>query len=138
MFKLFLTAAALALPTLATADVTPFKTPSGNIECYIGTGEGPPDLTCTIHQFSGTPNVPRPASCNGPWGHTYILLARGRVRMECGGPGGKNTAPGVDVAPYGVSADWGGISCHSARTGLRCQNADGHGFHLSRRNLGVF
>lgn len=137
MFRIFL-AAGVFLAGPALADVSPFKTPSGNIECYIGTGDGPPDLSCTIFSFTGTPNVPRPLSCSGAWGHEYTLLARGPVRMSCGGPGSKNAAPGVEVAPYGVSADWGGISCTSERTGLTCKNADGHGFILSRRVLKVW
>jgi len=137
MFKPLL-AAGLMLASPAIADVTPFKTPSGNIECYIGTGPNSADLSCTIFQFSGTPNVPRPASCGSGWGHNYVILERGPVQMECRGPGRPNTAPGVDVAPCGVSATWGGISCLSETTGLRCQNADGHGFHLSRRVLQVW
>lgn len=128
--------ALLAAP--AAADVSPFKTPSGNIQCYVGTGAGPSDIDCTIFQFSGTPTVPRPASCGGAWGHRYMMGASGRVQMVCGAPGPKNTAPGVDVAPYGVKADWGNLSCLSQRTGLRCENADGHGFLLSRRVLQVW
>lgn len=137
MFR-YLFAAGFLAATPAMADVTPFKTPSGNIECSIGTGGGPPDLTCTIFEINGAPNVPRPSSCSGPWGHSYELLSRGQVKLGCGGPGRKNASPGVEVAPYGVSADWGGISCKSERTGLRCQNREGHGFHLSRSVLTVW
>ncbi|WP_235953161.1 DUF6636 domain-containing protein [Salipiger sp. PrR002] len=126
------------LPAPARADVTPFKTPSGNIECYIGDSGTATDLQCAIFEFSAAPALPRPASCGAPWGHSYILLEQGPVTMVCGGPGPKNTAPGVDIAPYGVSARWGGISCLSQKTGLQCQNADGHGFLLSRRVLKVW
>lgn len=122
----------------AQADVSPFRTPSGNIQCGIGVGEGPPDLRCEIIERSGPPAAPRPADCAGPWGHRFVLLARGPVRMECGGPGPRNTAPGVDVAGYGVSADWGGISCESSQQGLTCRNADGRGFVLSRARQSVF
>ena len=57
--------------------------------------------------------------------------------MECGAPGRRNTAPGVDVAAYGQKADWGGISCASSAAGLECQNADGHGFFLSRARQSI-
>ena len=124
--------------TPALADVSPFRTPSGNIECAVGTGEAPSDVTCAIHDFSGVPNVPRPSSCRAPWGHLYQMTETGRVEMLCGGPGPKNTAPGVDVAGYGQTATWGRLWCTSERTGLTCQNGDGHGFLLSRRVLKVW
>ncbi|MBN9888843.1 DUF6636 domain-containing protein [Salipiger abyssi] len=132
----FLVLAGLAAPV--AADVSPFRTPSDNVRCWIGTGEGPPDLSCEIVEINGAPNVARPASCSGPWGHKYELLSHGDVRLECGAPVKGASPPGVDVAPYGVSSDWGGISCLSERSGLRCQNVDGHGFLLSRRVLKVW
>ena len=128
----------LLLATPAAADVSPFKMPSGNIECYIAQGEAPPDLRCMIFDRSGPPAAPRPASCQGPWGHIFILLPGGRVQMECGSPGPANTAPGVGVAAYGQTADWGGIMCQSSTTGLECRNADGHGFFLSRARQSLF
>lgn len=128
---------ALLLAVPAAADVSPFRTPSGNIHCTIGQGEGPPDLACGIVERSGPPAAPRPAGCAGPWGHRFVLLARGPVRMECG-PAIANTAPGVDVAPYGVRADWGGIACSSSAQGLECRNADGRGFFLSRARQTVW
>lgn len=114
------------------ADVTPFKTPSGNIECTIGEDVYGVDLRCVIFNWSGPPAAPQPAGCAGPWGHIFVLLDRGPVRMECGGPGQPNTAPGVDVAGYGQRGTWGGISCLSSERGLECSNADGRGFFLSR------
>ena len=128
----------LAAPWPALADVSPSRTPSGNIDCTIGTGEGPPDLRCTIHERSGPPAAPQPASCQGPWGHHFTLLSRGPVVLDCGPPGPKATSPGVDVAEYGLDADWGGIACSSSASGLSCTNADGHGFFLSRARQSVY
>ena len=123
----------------ASADVTPFRTPSGNIECSIGQDFGvPPDLRCAIFERSGPPAAPRPPGCAGPWGHIFVLLERGPVRMECGDPGRPSAAPGIDVAPYGVSAAWGGIGCSSSERGLECRNADGHGFFLSRARQSAY
>lgn len=125
-------------PGAALADVSPFKTPSGNIECYVGTGEGPSDISCAIHDRSGPAAKPKPANCRAPWGHGFEMRATGPVLMTCGGPGAKNTAPGVSLAPYGERADFDGIVCTSERTGFECRNQDGHGFFLSRRKQLVF
>lgn len=125
----------------ARADVTPIKTPSGNIECSVGTGGEPgiqSDIRCVIFERSGPPAIPRPRDCAGPWGHDFSMRAKGRVHLECGGPGQRNTAPGVAIAPYGESGNFDGISCFSSRKGLRCHNSDGHGFFLSRRKQTVF
>lgn len=120
------------------ADVSPFKTPSDNIHCTIGVGDGPPDLSCTIHERNGPPAAARPNNCQGAWGHHFILLPQGQTQMRCGAPGAKNTAPGVDIAQYGEHADWGGISCSSSRRGLECQNMQGHGFFLSRSRQSLY
>lgn len=131
---LALSATAAFIPFVgpAEADVTPFKSPSGNIECTIGEDVDGVDLRCVIFNRSGPPAAPQPANCAGPWGHIFVLLDRGPVRMECGGPGQPNTAPGVDVAGYGQRGTWGGIRCLSSERGLECQNTDGRGFFLSR------
>lgn len=122
----------------AHADVFPFKTPSGNIECSVGIGRDSADIICEIHQRQDPPAAPRPAGCTGPWGHHFELLERGPVRMRCGAPGSKSTAPGVDIAEYGQTGQFGDITCLSQRTGFECRNADGHGFFLSRRRQSVF
>jgi hypothetical protein len=95
-------------PVNVSADVTPFKSPSGNIECTIGEDVDVVDLRCVIFNRSGPPAAPQPANCAGPWGHIFVLLDRGPVRMDCGGPGQPNTASGVDVAGYGQRGTWGG------------------------------
>ena len=128
----------LLAPASTLADVTPFKTPSGNIECVVGTGEAPSDIECVIFKRSGPPTTRRPASCKETWGRRFSMGARGVVKIGCGGPGPRNTAPGVSVAHYGVTGRFGGITCHSSKRGLECRNADGHGFFLSRRRQSVF
>jgi hypothetical protein len=117
----------------ATADVFPFSMPSRNVDCTVGQGDGPSDIVCVIFDRSGPPPRPVPAGCAGGWGHVYAMQERGPVEMRCGGPGGKNTAAYVEIAPYGQTGRFGGITCLSQETGLTCSNADGHGFRLSRR-----
>lgn len=126
------------LSTAALADVFPFSTPSRNIECTVGLGETSADIMCTIHERNGPPAMPQPAHCAGPWGHHFTLLERGFVQMTCGGPGSKNTASNVELAPYGETGRFGDITCLSERTGFQCRNADGHGFFLSRASQYVF
>lgn len=128
----------LLLPGAAMADVFPIKSPSGNIECSVGLERNHADIYCTIHNKSGTPPRARPAGCPGAWGHNFSMLQRGPVTMECGGPGAKNTAPGVWAIPYGTAERFGEITCTSERTGFECRNADGHGFFLSRRKQKAF
>jgi len=122
------------------ADVTPFQTPSGNIECYVGTGEAPSDIGCTIYNRAGPPALPRPDSCKGAWGHHFSMMERGKVEMKCGDPGEQDNDPDIYVekATYGQTGEFGGITCQSSRKGLECKNADGHGFFLSRKRQSVF
>jgi len=116
----------------ALADVSVFRMPSGNIECSVGEEVDWADLRCVIFDRSGSPAAPRPSGCDGPWGHVFVLLERGPVRMECGSPGRPTASPGTEVARYGQRGTWGRITCLSSERGLECSNADGRGFFLSR------
>ena len=123
-------------PGAAGADVFTFRTPSGNIACSVGVGEGPSDIRCEIVERGGREAAPRPAGCNGYWGHHFEMFGTGPVRLTCSPrpPSGD----GFEVAPYGVTADWGDIVCTSSRQGLTCRNRDGHGFFLSRAEQAVW
>jgi hypothetical protein len=128
---------ALVAATPALADVEMFRMPSGNVECSIGSGEAPSDIDCVIFERTGAPAAPRPAGCDGPWGHRFLMRERGPVRLECGAPGGPVLGSTHDFA-YGRTGEVSGISCLSSREGLECRNADGHGFFLSRARQSVF
>jgi hypothetical protein len=57
--------------TIATAfaDVDPFNTPSGNIQCSAGIGDGiPSDVYCTIFEHDGPPPTPGLAKCSDAFG----------------------------------------------------------------------
>ena len=128
-------AAALAASP-AIADVFMFQTPSGNIVCSVGLEQGWSDIQCTIHERYGPPAAPAPAGCPGPWGHNFEMAHRGPVTMSCGlsgSPGGVG-----DVAGYGQTGEFGGITCVSSQQGLDCRNLDGHGFFLSRQTQSAF
>ncbi|MFV0301600.1 MAG: DUF6636 domain-containing protein [Paracoccus sp. (in: a-proteobacteria)] len=135
MLRIVMICLLAALP--ASADVFGFETPSGNIDCSVGIGEGSSDIRCIIHQKDGAAPQPKPAGCTAGWGHVFSMQNRGPAVMECAGPG-RNTGA-FETADYGVtSADWDGIRCKSSRQGLECWNADGHGFFLSRREQRLY
>ncbi|MGR3322304.1 MAG: DUF6636 domain-containing protein [Pseudooceanicola sp.] len=120
----------------AWADVWTFETPSRNIQCSVGEGRDGSDLSCTIVNRQGPPAMPQPAGCGHPWGHVFFMLNRGPARVVCepiyDSPGAQ------DTAEYGVTGRFGGFTCLSSTSGLRCVNEDGHGFFLSRRSQSVF
>ena len=110
-----------------------FKTPSGNIGCYV-TAEL---ARCDIEQraFSATP---KPADCEGDWGS-------GAVSVEATRPGNFVCAsdtvrdPNAPVLGYGQRTRQASFVCDSAEVGVTCTNeATGHGFFLSRERYRFF
>jgi hypothetical protein len=120
-------------PTVAAgATVISFRTPSGNIGCVYASGLGSgSNLRCDIR--SGLkPKPPRPGGCvDLDWGDSYELDRTGRAHLTCHG----DTAilPSARVLRYGKNWSRGGFSCSSRVSGLRCRNASGHGFFLSKQ-----
>lgn len=112
-----------------------FQTPSGNIYCngHVTGGGG---ISCTIVSKNGTPPKPKPGGCAGYWGHDFNLDGNGSASMSCGSK--PQRVDYTDIATYGVSADFGNITCTSERTGLSCKNKHGHGFSLSRDSQKIF
>lgn len=120
--------------TGAMADGYGFRTPSGNIYCNGAVEAG--EIGCSIVERSGPPAAPDTEACPSVWGHHVDLDRNGPARMVCGPVPRKSSY--TDVAPYGVSASFGGINCRSETTGLQCTNTDGHGFFLSRREQRIW
>jgi hypothetical protein len=123
-------AVAAGLPTPAgTVDFLFFRTPSHNVACVRGTARGNVYLRCDI--LSGLrPRVARPRGCRLDWGFGYTMSAAGRAVVTCAGD--STNEPGARVIPYGTTWRLGPFRCTSRRVGLRCRNAGGHGFFLSR------
>ena len=122
-------------PTAAFADGYGFMTPSGNIYCN-GAIDGGGYISCTIVSRNGGPAAPKPGSCSGVWGHEFDLDSTGPAKIVCG-----RTPQRVDysdIADYGLTGEFGAITCTSERTGLTCRNQSGHGFFLSRAKQRVF
>ncbi|HEV2737287.1 MAG TPA: DUF6636 domain-containing protein [Candidatus Elarobacter sp.] len=115
-----------ALPAPVNAfEIVQFRTPSGNIGCVdVGTS-----LRCDIR--SGIPHAPpRPKNCDLDWGGGYDMGTTGRASVMCAG----DTAidPHSPAIPYGTTWHRGAFRCASKLEGLRCTNASGHGFFLSK------
>lgn len=112
-----------------------FVMPSHRIGCMDTDGGGTPTfLRCDVLDVDHP--AARPASCKLDYGHAFGLTARGRARRLCVG----DTAvdPRAKVLAYGRSRRLGPFRCTSRRTGLRCTNAAGHGFALSRAQQRLF
>jgi hypothetical protein len=122
----------------AVADVDPFNTPSGNVQCSAGLGEGEPaDVYCTIFERSGPPSIPRLAQCSAAPGYEFSMSEHGTVTVKCS-QFTRPASPGGNAVRYGDARRYGGIVCRSSTSGLDCRNADGHGFFLSRARQSVF
>jgi hypothetical protein len=123
----------------AAAGFVFFQTPSKNIGCAylpaISRG-GVPTLRCEIR--SGLKPLPRhPHPCGeGVFGQAVTMTRRGRAQAIC--ISDTIRTPSARVLGYGHSIRVGGFTCASRRTGLRCTNAAGHGWFLSRQHSLLF
>ncbi len=129
-FSAALAAAVLApergLPADEQATIAFFRTPSGNIGCAL---LEPTYLRCDIR--SGLKPMPPPdKSCQFDWGGGYKLNATGRASVSCISDTVMDAR--ARVVPYGTVWHGGRFTCSSQLAGLRCTNASGHGFFLSK------
>ncbi len=118
--------AALAGPAAAADDFHGFRSPTGNIGCFIDARLG---ARCDIAQHSwATP--PHPSWCHEDYGQGLSLDRSGRASFVCAGDTALNIGPRL---AYGRSITAGVFTCRSARSGMTCRNRrTGHGFSLSR------
>jgi len=111
-------------PALGASDFAMFATPSHGIGCVYSNNVLRCDVTGGV-----VPLPPRPKSCELDWGQGYWLKPTGRAAVVCAG----DTALGATtIVRYGTIWRHGAIACASSPDGLRCTNADHHGFFLSR------
>lgn len=119
-------ALASSLVFASSASSWAIKSPSGNITC----GEGDGAVVCLIHEQSFL----EPRSCDGLWTMSASVRRRGRAKLNTGCFGGVPVdTTGARTLRYGETATRRGVRCKSSKRGMRCTNADGHGFSLSRR-----
>ncbi|WP_200943117.1 DUF6636 domain-containing protein [Altererythrobacter sp. Root672] len=126
-----------AAPAQAQAIEESFGTPSGNIQCLYYQAEGEsPSLRCEIGEVSNA-LPPRPDDCELDWGNAFeISVQSSRGERICHGD--TIATPTPRVIAYGETWARGGFTCRSTRQGLRCQNARGAGFALSRARQELF
>jgi hypothetical protein len=110
-----------------------FETPSHNIGCFVSSH----DARCDIREHSWNP-PPEPKSCI-KIGLDYgqgLVVGRDGAEFVCAGD---TSFGGPVVLPYGSSAQRGAILCISKAKGMKCRNnANGHGFLLSRERYRIF
>jgi hypothetical protein len=120
---------ALVLPAGAAGAVH-FRTPSGNIGCYVDRAF----VRCDIGRTAAK-SPPQPASCELDFGNAFEMTRSGRPRRICHGD---TVLGGRRVLQYGQTLRSGAFTCMSRPAGLTCRNAGGHGWFLSRERVRLF
>ena len=101
-----------------------FSSPTGGIGCHFYAQH----LRCDV-AGGLVPMPPRPAGCDWNYGSGYFLRTRGRAGVVCATDSARY---GKLIVPYGKTFARYGITCSSSIDGMRCTNADRHGFFISR------
>lgn len=122
-----------ATPASASTHLRSFQTPSGNIGCVLSNRFGT-QARCDIAKHSW--NAPaKPASCDLDYGSGLFIGARGRAHVLCAGDTALHQGPKI---AYGRTVRLTPFACKVSTSGIRCRNAHGHGFFLSRQSYRLF
>jgi hypothetical protein len=125
--------AAIVLPATARADEGPFRSPSGNISCVMGSSGVACDVSDRTYQLPPAP----PCSEHSAWGGRFSLQQGQAVEMECHND--TLRVPGAQTLNYGQTNSTGAITCESQPSGMKCTDSStGHYFRVARDsyNLG--
>lgn len=133
---LLLATPAFAVPCASAGLLPGFRSPSGNIRCFVLVGHSG-DLLCTIATADYAKTLQARCIDGGvgvDW-HGFALGAKNRAALNCSG--GIQYDPATDTLPtarlaYGSKWRHGDFSCTSSRTGVICRNHTGHGLFVSR------
>lgn len=118
--------------TATTRSFDFFKSPTGNISCYMDRSSG---VRCDIRKKSWTA-PPQPTSCEVDWGFG-LTVNEGRGKFVCAGDTVINSA--APTLEYGAKSVRGSFSCSSFETAMICTNSStGHGFKLSKTSNSRF
>ena len=123
-----------ASPGLAD-DLLFFRSPSGNINCVLATGDYAA-VRCDIAQFTPSFNR-RPDGCDLDWGDSFEITLTGRTGV-LGCHGDTVITPDAFTLEYDDALESGGFSCISRTTGMTCTNPRGHGFTVSKAAQRLF
>lgn len=109
-----------------------FKTPSGNIYCYMSAdGAGVPIVAC---EGGGPQAGPKPdCAVHSAWGDRFYMAQGQAPQSECHGDTIRSNQPQAPVLEYGQTKSNGTITCDSETTGLTCTDSStGRFFSMSR------
>lgn len=123
-------AAAIALPATARADSYSFQSPSGNIDCLMGTiVNGGNYVFCEIADHTWV-NPPRSPDCPIHWGDRLRLGQGSAAVFACYG---QPLPPPEQTLDFGQTRSVGAITCDSEPSGMTCTDSStGHFFRVSR------
>lgn len=125
-----------------TRGINVFRSPTGNIVCYIAYEDGPASTECDIREADFAEKA-EPADCDLDWQGRYVSVADGSPQVgRCAGdPSGAwvHNQDGGDVLQYGETTLVVNMACQSQRDGMTCWNVETkRGFKLNRSRLQVF
>jgi hypothetical protein len=124
-------AAAVSGAAMAAGDAFyQFQSPSGNIDCGVGTLNGASFAGCEIRDHTWVA-PPRPAVCEGGWGDRIELDPGSVPALVCHTDTLRGS--GLPTLGYGDSRSAGPITCTSQPSGITCTDAGtGHSFRIAR------
>jgi hypothetical protein len=121
-----------------------FKSPSGNINCYLGSIPGN-FAECLVRNSSWPSSRPKPKSCTLDWDahtastdgrHVEVGSCRGDIGPLCIDQSGARCT----TLAYGHSLTLERLRCTSSAAGVTCRSRFGkhHGFRIARRRVVTF
>lgn len=131
-------AATIGLPATAHADdAGAFQSPSGNVNCLIGTFVGGDDsnfVYCDVaNRIWGAP--PRPPDCVLVWGNRLRLEAGKSAEFGCYH---QDLPAPESTLDYGHKRSVGSITCDSEVSGMTCTDSSTrHFFRISRESYQI-
>ena len=125
-----------------TRGINTFRSPTGNILCYIAYEDGPASTECDIRE-ADFPEKAEPADCDLDWQGRYVTVADGSPEIgRCAGDPSAAwvyNQDGGEVLQYGETTLVVNMACQSQRDGMTCWNIETkRGFKLNRSALQVF
>jgi hypothetical protein len=124
--------ATAVLAATASAGLVGFRSPSGNIGCYMDGHFA----RCDIREHSWQP-PPKPPTCDLDWGGGVAVDRHGVADYLCAGDTAND--PSNPVLDYGDKIARGRFKCKSKQSGMKCVNTrNKHGFVLSRDDVDLF
>jgi hypothetical protein len=132
---LLLATAAVAVPSASADQLPGFRSPTGNIRCFVLVGHSGA-LLCTIAAADYATTLQARCIDGGAgvdW-HGFTLGVTRRATLNCSGGIQYDPTDRLPTARLAYGAKWRqpDFACTSARTGVTCRNHRGHGIFVSR------